>query len=77
LERNQTESVSKEEIVSVMMKPMTTWIGDEPVACCRILRRATANTEGGGKSPVKESPYKKLDSCRNFLCFASVQDGAA
>jgi hypothetical protein len=42
-----------------------------------FLQRQLLILRGGGKSPVKESPYKKLDSCRNFLCFASVQDGAA
>jgi hypothetical protein len=32
-------------------------------------------TEGGGKSPVKESPYKSWILVE--ICFASVQDGAA
>jgi hypothetical protein len=58
---------------------MTTWMA---TSSCLLnpsfAEQLHFNTEGGGKSPVKESPYKKAGFLSEiFLCFASIQDGAA
>jgi hypothetical protein len=41
--------------------------------CLRPTFAEQPQYRGGGKSPVKESPYKKLDSCRNFLCLPAFK----